>query len=283
MRPWVLDLFCCAGGAARGYQQAGFAVLGVDRVPRPNYAGDMFLQADALLVLGWLLAGLAQGIGARVWTLPWPVLVHASPPCQEANPLTRGTNASRGWGGQHDQLVPETRRLLDLTGLPYVIEQPAGSKMIRRDLMLCMDMFPIDPPRVWRHRDFELSGLTVPQPVHTKHEGRVRGWRHGVNYDGDYVAAYGSGGGKASVPEMQHALGIDWTDVREELTEAIPPAYTQHIGWHARGLGPKTFEGRRALEKRDLRDFPGTHLPPVATGEHSRCPACGRWGCGGHE
>jgi hypothetical protein len=25
-------------------------------------------------------------------------------------------------------------------------------------------------------------------------------------------------------------MGMDWTDVREELTEAIPPAYTQWIG-----------------------------------------------------
>jgi hypothetical protein len=54
--------------------------------------------------------------------------------------------------------------------------------------------------------------------------------RHGVWYDGPYVAAYGNGGGKASVAEMQQAMGIDWTDVREELTEAIPPAYTEYIG-----------------------------------------------------
>jgi hypothetical protein len=120
---------------------------------------------------------------------------------------------------------------LDVIGLPYVIEQPAGGTMIRRDLRLCMDMFPIgDPPWVMRHRDFEISGFTVPQPKHPKHRGYVRGMRHGVVREGPYVAAYGSGGGKATVPEMQHALGIDWTTEREELTEAIPPAYTHHIG-----------------------------------------------------
>lgn len=37
-------------------------------------------------------------------------------------------------------------------------------------------------------------------------------------------------GGKATVAEMQAAMGITWTDVREELTEAIPPAYTEWIG-----------------------------------------------------
>jgi hypothetical protein len=94
-----------------------------------------------------------------------------------------------------------------------------------------MDMFPIEePPWVMRHRDFELSGFAVPQPKHAKHRGYVRGMRHGVYRDGPYVAAYGNGGGKATIAEMQHALGIDWTDVREELTEAIPPAYTEHIG-----------------------------------------------------
>jgi hypothetical protein len=29
-RPLLLDLFCCAGGAAEGYHRAGFDVLGVE-------------------------------------------------------------------------------------------------------------------------------------------------------------------------------------------------------------------------------------------------------------
>jgi hypothetical protein len=217
-KPWLLDLYCCAGGAARGYQRAGFQVLGVDIVPRPNYCGE-FIQMDALDYLRDIAPKYRYD------------LIHTSPPCQERSTLTTGTNRAMGWGREHRQWVPETRALLDATGVPYVIEQPAGhGGLIAVDLKLCMDMWPVDPPRVWRHRDFELSGFTVYQPKHVKHEGRVRGWRHGVRHDGDYVAAYGNGGGKATVPEMQHALGIDWTDVREELTEAIPPAYTEHIG-----------------------------------------------------
>lgn len=216
--PWVLDLFCCAGGAARGYQRAGFRVMGVDIEPRPNYCGDAFLQADALEMLGM--------VSATDWAM-----IHASPPCQDGSTLTIA-NRAHGRGREHVQLLPRTRALLDGIGLPYVIEQPASRRggLMRTDLRLCMDMFPIEPPRVFRHRDFELSSMSVPQPRHDKHRGRVRGWRHGVRHDGDYVAAYGSGGGKATVAEMQHALGIDWTDVREELTEAIPPAYTEHIG-----------------------------------------------------
>ncbi|MFF7305558.1 DNA methylase [Streptomyces albidoflavus] len=216
-RPRLLDLFCCAGGAATGYHRAGFDVVGVDIAPRPNYPFT-FVQGDALSVLANLIAtgGIDQFTA-----------VHTSPPCQAGCALTVGTNTSRGWGRPHVDLVTATRTLLDVTGLPYVIEQPNGRAPIRRDLRLCGEMFDLG---VIRHRNFELGGWTAPQPAHRPHRGPVRGWRHGVYRDGPYVAAYGAGGGKATVPEMQQAMGITWTDVREELTEAIPPAYTHWIG-----------------------------------------------------
>ena len=138
-----------------------------------------------------------------------------------------GTNASQGWGGAHQDLVAPTRALLERTGLPYVIEQPNGRAEIRKDLSLCGEMFGLG---VIRHRNFEVGGWTVDRPAHVPHRGRVRGWRHGEYFDGPYVAAYGNGGGKPSVPELQAAMGIAWTDVREELTEAIPPAYSEFIG-----------------------------------------------------
>lgn len=220
----VLDLFCGAGGASYGYGRAGFHVTGVDIVDRPTYAGDTFIRADAM---AWMQ------MHRRGWLLDRFDLIHWSPPCQAGNTLTIGTNASRGWGGgdAHRQYIPELRPLIEATGLPHVLEQPVGNAPMRRDLMLCMDMFPVgDPPWVQRHRYFEINGFAVPQPTHPKHRGYVRGMRHGVLRNGPYVAAYGSGGGKATVWEMRHALGIYWTADRSELTEAIPPAYTEYIG-----------------------------------------------------
>lgn len=233
-QPEALDLYCCAGGATKGLQRAGFWVKGVDRAARPNYCGDEFEEADALDYLRRLI---------RTGEIRRFALIVSGPPCQERCTLRQGTNLARGWGADHEQLVPPTRELLAATGLPFVIEQPSNhGGLIRVDLTLCTDMFPIGPPPwVQRHRDFETHGFTVDQPPHPAgpvrgHRGYVRGYRGksrgrpGFFREGPYVAPYGNGGGKATVLEMQHALGIDWTDVREELTEAIPPVYTEHIG-----------------------------------------------------
>ncbi|MFG3346932.1 DNA methylase [Streptomyces sp. NPDC048018] len=216
-RPLLLDLFCCAGGAAMGYHRAGFDVVGVDIRPRPHYP-FAFIQADALEHLATLIASRE---------IQRYAFVHSSPPCQAKCTLSVGTNRSKGWGGTHVDLVAPTRDLLDASGLPYVIEQPNGRAEIRKDISLCGEMFSLG---VLRHRNFELGRWTAARPAHPKHRGRVRGWRHGEYHDGPYVAPYGNGGGKPTVPELQNAMGITWTDVREELTEAIPPAFSQWLG-----------------------------------------------------
>ncbi|MET7387147.1 DNA methylase [Streptomyces sp. NPDC005529] len=217
LRPRALDLFSCAGGFGTGLARAGFVVHGCDIAARPNYPYP-YHRGDALEYLTHLID---SGEIRRY------AYVHASPPCQDKCTLTVGTNASQGWGGTHVDLVAPTRALLERTGLPYCIEQPNGRAEIRKDLTLCGEMFGLG---VIRHRNFELGGWTIEQPAHVPHRGRVRGWRHGEYFDGPYVAAYGNGGGKPSIPELQAAMGIDWTGVREELTEAIPPAYGEFIG-----------------------------------------------------
>jgi hypothetical protein len=212
MRPRLLDLFCGAGGATKGYQRAGFHVTGVDIVPQPNYCGDEFIRSDAVAYLA---------VHGHEYDA-----IHASPPCQTHSALTKG-NRVRGWQDGHVDLIPVTRDLLDHAARrPYVIENVQGSEL-RRDLTLCGEMFGLD---VIRHRYFELGGWFAMQPIHVPHRGRVAGMRHGEWFTGPYFAVYGDGGGKGTVAQWQAAMGIDWTDDRRELAEAIPPAYTEYVG-----------------------------------------------------
>lgn len=219
-KPAALDLFCCSGGMGEGLARAGFRVTGVDIVDRPRYPHE-FHRADALEYLADIIS---TGEVERY------ALIHTSPPCQAKCALSMGTNASRGWGGTHVDLVAPTRELLLRSGRPYIIEQPNGKAEIRKDVTLCGEMFGLG---VLRHRNFETGGWDAGfrwKKDHRPHRGYVRGYRHGVWRDGPYVAAYGEGGGKATIPEMQEAMGIPWTGVREELTEALPPAYGEWLG-----------------------------------------------------
>lgn len=217
----VLDLYCCQGGATRGYQLAGFTVHGVDNTPQPRYCGEKFHLADAIGFVRRNKSLIRNYFHA----------VHASPPCQADCTLTAGTNAGKG---NHISLLAPTREILEDLGLPYVIEQPVGKAVMRQDLLLCGLHFDL---QVFRHRQFELGGWTTPNLEHPPgmHKGhRVAGWRHGVRYDGDMYAVYGEGGGKGSIAEWQKAMGIDWMHDRRGLAEAIPPAYTQWIGTRLR-------------------------------------------------
>jgi len=257
-KPIALDICCRKGGATVGLQRAGFYVIGVDIDPQPGYPGDAFVQMDGLELLrrltrtnGWL--GPSE--------LARPALIWQSWPCQEGNNAT-ASNRARGIKDDHEQFIPRARELSDRIGIPYVLEQPTASRkdLIRRDLTLCMDMFKGDmpPPWVQKHRSFELSGFSVSQPMHPAgpvrggsmvgfpkpagHATRVRGWRHGTEYPGLYVAGYGNGGGKGTPEELAHAMRMPWViegmgNARGErrarqfdLQEAIPPDFSEYIG-----------------------------------------------------
>jgi hypothetical protein len=210
-KPRLLDAYCCAGGAARGYQLAGFHVTGVDINPQPNYCGDKFVRGDAIAFI--------REHGHRFDA------IHASPPCQASSALTKGTNRATK-ARNHIDLIEPTRIMLGDVGRPWVIENVQGAKL-RRDLTLCGEMFGL---AVIRHRYFELGDWKMEPPAHVPHRGRVQGWRHGQYYDGPYFAVHGDGGGKGTVAQWQDAMGIHWTTDRREIAEAIPPAYTEFIG-----------------------------------------------------
>jgi DNA (cytosine-5)-methyltransferase 1 len=230
MTPRILDTYCGAGGAAVGYHRAGFAPYGVEKDPQRtlNYPFPVHV-GDARTALATLMRGEKIPFRSRHrfsgMVTQWLALsdfaaVHGSPPCQGYTALAAVHR--NDW----PKLVPETRDLLDATGLPYVLENVQGSPA-RPDLVLCGEMFGL---AVIRHRYFELGRWTATAPAHKPHRGRVAGMRHGQWFDGPYYAVYGQGGSRGTVAQWQQAMGITWTDVRREIAEAIPPAYTEHIG-----------------------------------------------------
>ena len=207
MKPRLLDLFCGAGGAAMGYHRAGFEVVGVDIKPQPHYPFE-FYQADALeFPLG--------GYDAY----------HASPPCQAYLDCNKcGKKETK-----HPRLIEPSRDILIGTGKPFVIENIHRSPL-KAGLMLCGTMFRL---RVIRHRYFEFNFPPPFSPFHCNHWGSVA--------RGEFVAVYGRGGKgprylggrepkpwKAQVTPAE-AMGIEWMSFYE-LTQAIPPAYTEYIG-----------------------------------------------------
>ena len=213
----ILDLFCKAGGATRGFQMAGFEVVGLDIEPQKRYIGDDFIQGDALCALRDLLSG--KGIRGRNQTyyLSDFVAIAASPPCQHYSEGTRNDNRHK-----HPNLIPSIRELLIECGLPYVIENVSGAAAyMNNPVTLCGVMFP--ELRVYRHRLFECS-FPVVAPAHTDHQDNCHG-NNMISRKG-YVNVFGGGG---LVEYKREAMGIDWM-TRDELSQAIPPAYTQFVG-----------------------------------------------------
>lgn len=214
-RPLLVDLFCKAGGASVGYHRAGFEVVGVDVEPQPNYPFT-FIKSDALLFL-------------QEEDLSDFDAIAASPPCQKFSTIS-GKHRKN-----HKNLIKPLRPLLEKTGLPYVIENVPGAPLVD-PVKLCGEMFGL---RVVRHRWFEVN-WALEQPPHPKHKGRTVGAQRRSRgskmlYAGDpeayYFAVYGQtlGPYKGSLQDWRSAMGIDWMEAHE-LSQAIPPAYTEWIG-----------------------------------------------------
>jgi DNA (cytosine-5)-methyltransferase 1 len=220
VRPLLLDLFCCQGGAAKGWHEAGFDVLGVDLEPQPRYPFE-FVQADVFAFLDWWrrLRGRRRPL----------TLAHASPPCQHDSVLSKSHN---GRPQDHPDLIAPTREALLELGLPFVIENVGGARRKLHDpIMLCGTMF--DGLRVTRHRYFECHGFDPgPTPQHRAHPLHyTRDKRKGHYGRLDEMTAFVmvNGGGNCSKAAASDAMGIDWMD-KHGLNEAIPPAYTRWIG-----------------------------------------------------
>ncbi|MFE0267259.1 DNA cytosine methyltransferase [Nocardiopsis alba] len=145
MKPLLLDLYSGAGGAAMGYHQAGFEVIGVDIKPQPNYPFEHHV-GDALK----FVADHGYEFDA----------IHASPPCQTYANVT----AWRGNQSSHPDLLDPTRDALSTTRRPWVMENVPEAPL-RRDLVLCGSMFGLN---IRRHRVFETSwhAFQLTPPCH---------------------------------------------------------------------------------------------------------------------
>lgn len=224
-KPRLLDLFCCAGGAGEGYAQAGFEVVGVDVRPQPRYPFE-FVQADVL------------GLDPE-WVASFDA-IHASPPCQAHTSLKTMHNAK-----EHPNLIPQTRAMLQASGLPYIIENVEGARdHLIAPVMLCGTMFGlgIEDAELRRHRLFECSFFALtPECNHGGRDvvgvygGHVRNRRRartiGIYGEGcrDSRRKFDKGVPDFSVEQGRAAMGAEWMTVAE-LSQAIPPAYTKFLG-----------------------------------------------------
>jgi DNA (cytosine-5)-methyltransferase 1 len=196
----LLDLFCGAGGCSVGYARAGFDVVGVDLNPQRNYPFE-FHQADAM-----------------TYSLDGFDAIHASPPCQA---YSQSALSQRNAGKVYPDLLAATRDRLEASGVPWVIENVPGAPM-RPDLKVCGCQVGLELRRV---RWFECSFPVSP-------------WLPPHHHPGPVVSVVGHGtpkwvreqlGYNPTIIQYRAAMGIDWMN-RNELSQAIPPAYTELVG-----------------------------------------------------
>ncbi len=208
----IADLFCGAGGAGMGLHRAGFEVVGFDIMKQPRYPFE-FHEQDALTVD-------LSGFDA-VW---------ASPPCQFYSRL-------RHLPWLKDKVywrsIPPTRDLLVESEKPYIIENVADAAWdMREPQVLCGQALGLP---LYRHRAFEVGSLLLMLPPHQKHKGIIeRGRatlakrRHG-NQGFKEINRDSIAGHVAGVDRVRAVMGIDWM-TRDELSQAVPPAYSEFLG-----------------------------------------------------
>jgi len=202
----LLDLYCKAGGASKGYQLAGFEVVGVDIKKQKRYPYK-FIQADCLELM------------KNMEFLRSFDVITASPPCQ-THSITQHLRNAQGKSTDKIDLIPQTREALVASGKPYVIENVPGSPLIN-PIKMCGSAFGL---KVRRHRLFESNIQLTSSICNHKEQGKP------VGIYGSMRDEIPKGGHTAkSIEQAREAMGIDWM-IWGELVEAIPPVYTETIG-----------------------------------------------------
>lgn len=223
----VLDLFCKAGGAAKGLKDAwqDAEIIGVDIEMQKNYPFT-FVQADALNL---------------PFDLDWFDFIWASPPCQDYSTLQSLTTK------QYPRLIEPVRKMLKASGKPYSIENVKGARYeLDNPLMLCGTMFNL---RVLRHRYFECNPPILLAPYSCNHWGKCDStsgdMRKKARASGTFIRTKAQSFATADfltiagrdflIDDARRAMGIDWMSA-PELREAIPPAYSEYIARQIRPM-----------------------------------------------
>lgn len=210
-----------------GYHRAGFDVVGVDVEAQPSFPFD-FVEDDAFRLLDALYHGEGLFLGDRTVRLDDFSAIHASPPCQ-----AYGAATNRLVTRDAPRFIEPIRAVLETIGIPFVIENVVGAPL-RDPLVLCGSMFDLD---VKRHRLFEAGGGFAFSPMRL--ECRHWAWtnrypthaRKDKAQTSPVVHVYGTGGGAGKDIDLwRRTMGVEWMTTKAEIAEAIPPAYTEHVG-----------------------------------------------------
>lgn len=197
-----------------GYHRAGFEVVGVDHKPQPNYPFE-FHQDDALAYL------IKHGHEFDA--------VHASPPCQGYSKhaySSSSANVPHHKGTDEPKLIGPIREAMPM-GRPFIIENVVGARdSVHNPILLCGSMFGLHIPR---HRLFECSHLIL-QPSHPQCRGISRRYAAAKGINWRDVSVTGKSRGTGCIDTWREVMGMPWAGRAWELSEAIPPAFTEYLG-----------------------------------------------------
>lgn len=192
-----------------GYARAGFEVEGVDITPQPHYPFK-FYQTDAF-----------------TFPLDGYDAYHASPECKRH---CQAIACRPGYRDKYTDQITPTRPLLLATNKPYVIENvPWAKHLLHNPIMLCGTMFGL---KVKRHRYFESNvdlGLLLPAGCGCHGKAGYTNANRGISSFAKGAKLISVTGHNFCMDDARVAMGMGWAN-REELSQAIPPLYTEYIG-----------------------------------------------------